>query len=99
MPGAATIPNAATISIADTLKLLDRDFNEVAEGGVRAEYAHWLGSGISRERVPDLRIVVRRVIDHLSDGTRAEASEGPLSVALSKAVGLALTNDEKKLSI
>ena len=71
----------------------------MAEGVARGEYALWLGSGISRERVPDLRIVVRRVIDHLSDGTRAEASEGPLSVALSKAVGLALTNDEKKLSI
>ena len=96
MPGAAAIPNAATISIAGTLKLLDRDFKEVAEGVARGEYALWLGSGISRERVPDLRIVVRRVIDHLSDRARAEASDGPFTVALTKAVGLALTNDEKK---
>jgi hypothetical protein len=96
MSGAALIPNAATISIADTLRLLDRDFKEVTEGVARGEYALWLGSGISRERVPDLRIVVRRVIGHLSDGARAEASGGPFTIALTKAVGLALTNDEKK---
>jgi hypothetical protein len=96
MPGAAPIPNAATISIVDTLKLLDEDFKELAVGVARGEYALWLGSGISRERVPDLRIVVRRVLNHLSDGARAEAIDGPFTVALTKAVGYALTNDEKK---
>jgi hypothetical protein len=96
MPGAPPIQNAAAISIADTLKLLDDDFKELAVGVARGEYALWLGSGISRERVPDLRIVVRRVLDHLSDGARAEACDGPFTPALTKAVGLALTSDEKK---
>ena len=96
MTGASPIPNAATISIADALKLLDEDFKELAVGVAKGEYALWLGSGISRERVPDLRIVVRCVLDHLSDGARAEAGDGPFTVALTKAVGLALTNTEKK---
>jgi hypothetical protein len=70
MLGAAPIQNAATISIAVTLRLLDEDFKELAVGVARGEYALWLGSGISRERVPDLRIVVRRVLDHLSCSVR-----------------------------
>jgi hypothetical protein len=85
MPGASPIPNA-----------VDEDFKELAVGVAKGEYARWLGSGISRERVPGLRIVVRRVLDHLSDGARAEAGDGPFTVALTKAVGLALTTDEKK---
>jgi hypothetical protein len=66
MPGASPIPNAATISIADTLKLLDEDFKELAVGVAKGEYALWLGSGISRERVPGLRIVVRRLLRAIS---------------------------------
>ena len=69
---------------------------ELAVGVAKGEYALWLGSGISRERVPGLRIVVRRVLDHLSDGARAEAGDGPFTVALTKAVGLALTNVQQR---
>jgi hypothetical protein len=86
---------AANISVLDTLKLLDGEFHEVAEGVAKGEYALWLGSGISRERVADLRVVTRRVLDYLSKGARAEAGDGPFKRALSKALDYALTAAEK----
>ncbi|MES0111596.1 SIR2 family protein [Mesorhizobium sp. M0013] len=86
---------AANISVLDTLKLLDDEFHEVAEGVAKGEYALWLGSGISRERVADLRVVARRVLDYLSEEARAEAGDGPFKRALSKALDYALTAAEK----
>jgi hypothetical protein len=87
--------SAANISVLDTLKLLDGDFQEVAFGVAKGEYALWLGSGISRERVADLREVVRRVLDYLSGGARVEAGNGPYKRALGKALDYALTPAEK----
>lgn len=86
---------AANITVLDTLKLLDTAFLEVAEGVAKGEYALWLGSGISRERVADLRVVTRRVLDYLSKEARAEPSTGPFKRALSKALSYALTDAEK----
>jgi hypothetical protein len=88
------MPNAATISVAETLGLLDTDFKELADGVAKGEYALWLGSGISRNRVPDLRVIVRRVLDYLSAGARAEGGTGPHSTALATAIRYALTASE-----
>lgn len=85
---------AATISIRETLDLLDGPFEEVAKGVARANYALWLGSGISRERVDDLGAIVRRVLNYLSSKARVESGEGPYNRALHKALGFALTTDE-----
>ena len=86
---------AANISVLDTLKLLDGEFHEVAEGVAKGEYALWLGSGISRERVADLSAVARRVLHYLSTEARAEAGDGPFKRALNKALGYALNATEK----
>lgn len=45
------MPTAASISIKETLELLDGDYASDAEGFVQGSYALWLGSGISRGRV------------------------------------------------
>ncbi|PWE52561.1 hypothetical protein DEM27_30175 [Metarhizobium album] len=86
---------ATNISVLETLKLFDEEFLEVAAGVAKAEYALWLGSGISRERVADLRVVARRVLDYLSVNARAEIGDGTYKRALDKALGLALTHGEK----
>jgi hypothetical protein len=75
---------------------LDTDFKELAEGVAKGEYALWLGSGISRNRAPDLRVIIRRVLEHLSVDARAEGGTGPYSTALSRAIGYALTPAEAK---
>src|SRR3546814_8313483 len=55
-------PAAATITVRATLALLDGPKREIAEGVANDEYVFWLGSGISRERLPDLRDVAKRVL-------------------------------------
>jgi hypothetical protein len=52
---------AASISVTETLHLLDDSFSSMAEGVSDGYYTFWLGSGISRGRVEDLKLLVRRV--------------------------------------
>lgn len=93
MPGN---PDASTISVAQTLALLDGPFLAVASGVAESRYAFWLGSGISFGRVEGLRQVIPRVleflrtrIDPLMDGCRYMA-------AFDNALALApLTVDER----
>lgn len=59
MPG----PSAATITVSETLNLLDGPYASVAEGVADGRYAFWLGSGISLGRVPGLKGVVAKVIE------------------------------------
>ncbi len=60
-------PPAATISVRDTLVLLDNParFNGLAEAVLQDRYALWLGSGISRDRAPPLTGVIRKALIHL----------------------------------
>lgn len=55
-------PAAATITVRATLAMLDGPKREIADGVANDQYVFWLGSGISRERMPDLRDVAKRVL-------------------------------------
>lgn len=56
---------AASISIAETLSLLDGQYSGVGEGVTQGSYALWLGSGISRDRVIGLDGVLARLCEFL----------------------------------
>lgn len=58
------LPAAATISIADTLSLLDGPFASMAQGVAEGRYTLWLGSGISRDRVSNVFDLVKKVLEH-----------------------------------
>lgn len=57
--------NAATISIAQTLALLDGPFQQMAEGVAEGRYVFWIGSGISLDRVDGLKQVIPRALEFL----------------------------------
>ena len=59
------LPAAATISVRDTLTMLDAEKREIADGVANDQYVFWLGSGISRDRMPDLRGVAKKVLVEL----------------------------------
>lgn len=61
-PALMAIPPAAAISVRATLAMLDGPKREIADGVANDRYVFWLGSGISRERMPDLRDVAKRVL-------------------------------------
>ena len=53
------------ITIAETLDLLDTNFEEFARSIANDCYAIWLGSGISLAKVPGLKAVIETVLEHL----------------------------------
>jgi len=83
------MPTAANITVRETLDLLDGPFAELSEGVSQARYAFWLGSGISRERVDDLRRVIRKVLVHLQTRIDAADPNCPYRRALEEALALA----------
>lgn len=56
---------AFDISVRDTLKLLDGQFEPFAAGVSNGLYAFWLGSGISLGRAPSLRDLVGKVVEYV----------------------------------
>lgn len=59
------MPTAANIKLVETLELLDGEYAAVARGVGEGEYAFWLGSGLSRERIIGLGGVLQRLIEFL----------------------------------
>lgn len=57
--------DAASITVRETLELLDGAFAELAVGVAEDRYAFWLGSGISLGRLPGLKLLIRRALNHL----------------------------------
>ena len=83
------MPPAAAISVRATLTMLDGAKREIADGVANDQYVFWLGSGISRERMPDLRDVAKRVLVTLQDLIAAGNPDCRFRKALDAVVGLA----------
>ena len=89
---------AATISVKETLGLLDGAFLGVSQGVAEGGYALWLGSGISRDRVIGLDGVLAKLIEFLRSNTTA-AVDCAYRNALEKVLALATPSAEEKASI
>jgi hypothetical protein len=87
---------AATITVSQTLGLLDGPFSTFASGVAENRYALWLGSGISFGRVPGLRQVVPRVIEFLRSQIVDVDPACRFKKALDEALGLAQLSDDEK---
>jgi hypothetical protein len=82
-------PTAATITVREVLELLDGDFRGLAAGVGDARYAVWLGSGISRDRLDDLKAIVARVLSYLREGIVPGSPDCAYRRALTEAIALA----------
>ena len=79
MSGAGAGPAAYEITPAQTLELLDRAHADFALGVAEGRYVFWLGSGISRDRLPDLGKLILKVLTFLHariDSTTMTAPTG-----------------------
>src|ERR1700686_5256017 len=85
----APAPSAATITVRQALILLDGPFAGLADGIAQCRYAFWLGSGISRERVDDLKGVIAKVLNHLQSNIAAGHPTCAYRTALTEAIQLA----------
>ena len=83
------MPPAAAISVRATLAMLDGAKREIADGVANDQYVFWLGSGISRERMPDLRDIAKRVLGTLQGLIAAGDPDCRFRKALNAVVALA----------
>ncbi len=91
----SAVPSASTISVRQTLDILDGPFRSVAEGIAEDRYAFWLGSGISFGRVDGLKRIIPRVMEFLRQQIDTANPNCPYKVALDRALNLApLSVDE-----
>jgi hypothetical protein len=82
-------PTASSITVAETLELLEGRFAAMADGIADNRYAVWLGSGISKQRFPDVGEIIRRVLSFLHAQGEEEEFDGPHRVALNEALDIA----------
>ena len=92
------LPDAGKISIEETLKLLDGAHSGVSQGVCEGQYAFWLGSGISRERVIDLNGVIAKLLDFLRTNSTGIA-ECQFRKAFDTIVEMAKLSDAERAGI
>jgi hypothetical protein len=88
-------PKAATITIGDTLTMLDGPKQGLGEGVANDQYVFWLGSGISRDRMPDLRDLAKRVLVTLQARIDQASTTCRYRKALKSVVALAKPGDDE----
>ena len=92
-------PAAAVITIRATLAMLDGPKREIAEGVADDAYAFWLGSGISRERMPGLRDMAKKVLTTLQGHIDQTDPDCRYRAALVRIVALTEPSDAEKADI
>src|SRR5260370_36282389 len=73
---------AFTSTVFQTLGLLRHDWSVETRAILAGEYSFWIGSGISRERFPDLEVLLRRLLETLQDRCDHSMPTCPLQRAL-----------------
>jgi hypothetical protein len=96
--GAPPGPSADSITVAETLDLLEGPFAGLARGVADARYALWLGSGISLERLPDVPGLILRVLEFVHARVVAGADCSHRK-ALEQAVGMAGLRPEERAQL
>lgn len=82
-------------TVAAVVQRLTSTFPDFASAFNGGEYVFWLGSGISRERVPALAALVERVLEYLRSNSDEEPEAGEHRNALNEVLQLAgLTTEE-----
>src|SRR6266852_2036129 len=92
-------PAAATISVRETLDLLDGSFLALAQGVGQGRYALWLGSGISRDRVPDLKGVIKKILSYLRDRINPADPNCRFLIALKEILKLAELSSAEEVGV
>lgn len=76
-------------TVAEVLACFDSEFREMAAGFARGEYLLWLGSGISRDVVPSVPDLLKRLLAFLQANVDDTARSCPYRKALEEMLDLA----------
>lgn len=92
-------PPAETITIRESLTMLDGPKRAIAEGVANDQYVFWLGSGISRARMPDLCDLAKSVLRTLQERIDQTDPGCRYRRALSSVINLATPNADEMAAI
>lgn len=92
-------PTASSITVCQTLDLLDNEFAATAAGVGERRYAFWVGSGISREKVVDVGQMLRQGLEHLRSNIDAPDDDCRFRRALDEALAMVSLTDAEKTTI
>lgn len=85
------------ITVSAVLERFGSTFAEFAAAFGEGQYVLWLGSGISRERVPNVHALLERVMEHLRSNILDGDTDCAFRTALNEVLRLAgLTHEELK---
>jgi len=76
-------------TVVDVLACLGDEFQEFAEGFSRGEYLLWLGSGLSRDVVPNVAAIVERMLEFLRTNIENPEARCRFSRALDEVLDVA----------
>jgi hypothetical protein len=91
------LPTASTIKIAETLDLFDGPQKSFSAGFQAGQYALWLGSGISRDRVVGLDGVLSKLLENLR--LRITGADCEHRRAFDSILGLADLSDAERAQV
>lgn len=86
-------------TVSAVLERFDSTFTEFAAAFNKGQYVMWLGSGISRERVPNVNSLLERVVEHLRSNIDDTDPDCAHRTALSEVLQLASLTREELASI
>lgn len=79
---ASTVTLPAVKTVSQVVQRLENEFEDFSGAFVSGRYALWLGSAISRDRMPNVWRLLEKVIDFLRKRAFEEGSTGPHHQAL-----------------
>ena len=82
-------PTATSTTIPSVLAAFDADLGEVASAVARGQYLFWLGSGISREVVPDVPSMITKLLDFLQIQVDKTDGNCRFAAAIDKIISIA----------
>lgn len=86
-------------TVSAVLDRFDSSFSEFAAAFNEGQYVLWLGSGISRDRVPNVDTLLERVVEHIRSNINLDDAVCAYSTALNEVLRLAgLTGEELESS-
>ena len=90
---------AATITVRQTVDLLDGPFATVADGISEGHYAFWLGSGISFGRLAGLNQIVPKVVEFVRARIDPNEPTCPYAAGMEEVFDLAGLSDAEKTEV
>src|SRR5688572_11564630 len=86
-------------SVVDVLHCLEDEFQDFAEAFCRGEYLLWLGSGLSRDVVPNVSALLAQMLEFLRSNIDSSVATCRFKTAFEEVLDVAAVSAETRSSL